>query len=128
LANLDVSELLDDPDFCDHFRFIRRIETVDDKGRAVATERRLYGYGSVQPLSGRTLQLMPALANVSGSIEIWTKTPLQTQTKTLMPDVVEWRGNHYLISAIPGDFSNFGRGFQRYVGTLHDLQAAPVQA
>jgi hypothetical protein len=127
LANLDLSELMEDPDFCDNFQFIRQVETVGENGRASVSKTRMYGYGAILPLSGRTLQLMPALANSSGTIEIWSKTPLQTQTAGLKPDLVEWRGNQYQVTAIPGDFSNFGEGFRKYVGTLFDLQSAPVQ-
>ena len=122
MANIDVTELFCDPDFCDSFTFIRRTEQVDLHGRAqTPLNQTMTGYGSIQPLSGQALRMMPMLSNTQGSIEIWTNTPLQTLTDKLKPDIVCWDGNQYTVTAIPGDFSNWGVGFGRYVGTLHSI-------
>jgi hypothetical protein len=121
MANIDVSELMLDPDFCDEFSYLRRIEDVSLKGRSEGHVTQLTGYGSIQPLSGQVLRMMPQLANTEGTIEIWSTTPLQTLTDTLKADIVIWKGSRYTVTAIPGNWSHFGNGFCRYVGTLKDL-------
>jgi hypothetical protein len=123
MANIGIPELLNDPDFCDPFHFVRRTENVDPTtGRSAFTSQTFCGYGSIQPLSGQALRMMPQLANSEGTIEIWSSTPLQTITSTLKADIVLWNGNQYTVTAIPGNWSNYGGGFCRYVGTLHDLE------
>jgi hypothetical protein len=111
MANIDVSEVLNDPDFQDAFQIIREAETIDQHGRAVDTAggAKTY-YGVIQPASGDTLQLMPDLARTAGTIEVWTQEILQGETDTTAPDVIIWQGNTYTVSHTDPWF-NWGTGW-----------------
>jgi hypothetical protein len=126
MATLDMSEILSDPDFAQPFTYYRRYENVDLKGRSQWLNKVMHGVGVIQPLSGQTLRQMPSLAAIDGVIEIWTATALQTLTKQNKPDILLFGGNHYLVTAVPGDWSHIG-GFFRFVGTLHDLEGQWLQ-
>lgn len=120
MPDLDVTDLMTDPDLASQFRVIRSQETIDEHGRPQFTPRNYVTYGSVQPASGRTLQLLPDLANVSGSIEIYTRFRLQENDGTFAADQVVWQNKTYLIMTVV-DWSAFGRGWVRAVGTLQNL-------
>ncbi len=123
MANLDITELLSDPDLCDCFQYVRRLEQVDTKGRAQNNRVIKKAYGSVQPASGQTLKLFPNLTNVSGSIEIWTKAPLQIATTTLQADLILWKNSTYIVAERLDDWQHFGAGFCHAVCVLQSLES-----
>lgn len=119
MANVDVTELLDDPDFISSFVVTRYSQTIDDNGRQVSTPT--VGpqtvHGSVQPASGRTLTIMPDMARVDGSIEIYTRYRLTTAADGMSADIVTWQGRDYeVVTVVP--WAHFGRGFVRAVATM----------
>jgi hypothetical protein len=121
MANLDVTDLLADPDTCDPFQVIRRPSVIGADGRTTITPTApIECYGSVQPASGRTLQLMPDLANVDGVIEIYTTAALQTDTANFKADIVMWNCEAYVVNGMISSWQNFGYGFGRYIATLFD--------
>jgi hypothetical protein len=126
MPTLDMSDMMSDPDFAQEFTYLRRYENVDLKGRSQWFSKPNPGIGIIQPLTGQTLRQMPSLAAIDGVIEIWTALTLQTLTKDTKPDIICFGGNHYLVTAIPGDWQYIG-GFRRYVGTLHELEAEQLQ-
>lgn len=122
MANLDIRELLSDPDLCDKFTYLKRVELVDPKGEGQLFPRGRQGYGSVQPASGNTLKQLPNLTNVSGVIEIWTRAPLQLATETTQADVIYWKGDRYLVAEKLDDWQHFGAGMCHAVCTLMNLE------
>jgi len=103
MANIDVSFLMDDPDFINTFEVTRYTETIDNNGRVVAnTPGKQLIHGSVQAASGRTLRIMPEMSTVNGSIEIYTRFRLTTASDTTMADVVTWQGRKYeVVTVVP---------------------------
>ena len=123
MANLDITELLSDPDLCDRFQYVRQTEQVDANGYAQRNAITRRAYGSVQPASGQTLKLFPNLTNVTGAIEIWTKAPLQIATATLQSDLVLWKNATYIVAERLDDWTHFGVGFVHAVCTLQSLES-----
>jgi hypothetical protein len=123
---MDLSDLMSDPDFAQEFKFKRRTVSVDPAtGLGNETFIILTGCGSIQPLSGQTLRQMPALAQMEGTIEIWTTAGLRLLTDSNQPDIILYEGSEYLVSAIPGNWARIG-GFRKYVGTLRPLVLQPM--
>lgn len=120
MANLDVTDLLADPDTCDPFQVIRRPSTIGNNGRVTWTEQGpIDAYGSIQPASGRTLQLRPDLANVDGVIEIFTTAALMTDSADYKADIINWNCQQYIIMGPINSWQNYGYGYGHYVATLY---------
>jgi galactose-6-phosphate isomerase len=123
MAELDVSELMTDPDFVSSFTVIRAGQTIDEHGRAqVAAQAPKKILGAVFPISARTMNMMPDYVNVNGSIEIYTKFRLEGPSTTTQADTVIWQGNTYLVANVQS-YSHFGAGHIRAVCQLKDLLA-----
>lgn len=126
MANIDISELMFDPDFVDSFCVIRGVQQIDADGRAQTLQPiRTDAFGSVQPASGRTMQFFPELVRTDGVIEIYTVYGLQIETDGAAADEVLWRGKTYVVTHID-DVNNFS-GFVHAIATLKNLNVAPTQ-
>jgi hypothetical protein len=123
MAEIDVTELLADPEFIDTFAVIRSSETINAHGRAVQTPRTYRDlFGVVQPASGRQLAQVPEGARSSENIEIWTDFHLQEATDSTAADIVLWNHKHYMVMHVD-DWSNWGAGFVHVVCTRTELQS-----
>src|ERR1700757_3909020 len=123
MAELDVSELMNDPDFVSTFYVTRTQQVVDAHGRAqdgTASRQKLIGV--VLPISARTMNIMQDSINVNGAIEIYTKYRLEGPSQTTKPDTVEWQGNTYLVANVQ-PYTAFGAGHVHAVCQLRDLVA-----
>lgn len=124
MANLDVTELMSDPDFVSPFTVTRQGQLIDSFGRrGVSSTRKQKIFGSIQPVSARTMEVQPNLTNVSGAIEIWTQFRLEGPSTTTEADTVTWNGNDYVVVNVES-FTNFGRGYVHAIAQLRDLLAA----
>jgi galactose-6-phosphate isomerase len=123
MANIDVTDLLDDPDFIDNFTVNRFRHIVDDNGRAVrASIGAVTTHGSVQPSGGRTMNLMPDMTTVNGSIEIWTKYRLEVASDTSYADIITWQNRHYEVRTVQ-PWTNYGKGFVHAICTMLEFLA-----
>lgn len=121
MAEIDVSDLLTDPDFVDTFDVIRRKETVVPGGRPTFDTTIFKDVvGSVQPASGRMLRQLPDAARVEGAIEVYTTFELAEQTKTTTADGLIWAGQQYIVTRLD-PWQNFGNGYTHAVCTLQRL-------
>jgi hypothetical protein len=128
MASIDVSFVLDDPQFADQFQVLRNQQIVDQHGRTqVAGSASPVITGVVQPGSGATLRLLPDLANVAAALEIWTRFRLQTASDTTEADVVVWKNRSYRVVALQ-DFTNYGGGYVHAVCEMIEVkQPAPAR-
>lgn len=119
---IDVTDLLIDPDFCDDYTIQRVTQGVDNFGRAAETIIELPGYGSVQPVSNRTLELFPDLERVTGMMQVYTRDTLNAATVTTSPDRIVWQGSTYRVQAM-SEWPHSGGGFVVAILSLYDLLA-----
>jgi len=123
MAQIDVSEVLQDPDFLDMFNFVRLVETVGPDGRATFSGTTLSAYGVIQPASGRTMELTPEATRTSEMLEIWTQAGLQEASDDLAADIVLWQGKEF-VPVRNDDFDNWGQGYRHVVLSRKDLLPA----
>lgn len=121
MADVDVSELLNDPDFVDTFVVMRNPATVDATGRLQQPAKPVQTsvFGVVQPASGRTLSVYPDLTNVGAVVEVWTTFGLQVASDKNQPDHIIWDGNTYVVNHVD-KWTNFS-GFVHAVCTMQDV-------
>jgi len=120
MAEIDVSEVLQDPDFLNSFTFIRSVETVDANGRPVFAQTLLSAIGVIQPASGRAMELTPDATRTSEMLEIWTQVGLQEATEETAADIVIWENKHF-VPVRNDDFDNWGQGYRHVVLSRKDL-------
>lgn len=110
MADLDVSDLLVDPDFADRLQCVRHQQTVDEHGIAHNAQQVSEFLGVVTSDRGTELARLAAGARVSGSILIHTRFRLSNGHAGHDADEVIWRGNRYTVVSVD-DYSQYGAGF-----------------
>lgn len=112
MANIDVSDVLLDPDFVSSVTLIRRSANVDGHGENVLTETVLPNQlMSVQGAKGEVLERMPEGARLTDIITVFYRGELTTEADNGYGDVIVWNGKRYQVKEVPQNFMNFGAGF-----------------
>lgn len=118
MANIDVSELMDDPDFVDGVTVFRRSTAVGANGRQTITEIRTDNVNAiVQPASGNTVANLPEGSRIDGAMSVWTRFALRAIATGVQPDEIEWRGRRYVVATLNA-FDNWGVGYTNATMTL----------
>jgi hypothetical protein len=127
MANVDVTDIVNDPDLTDSFKVVRSVEVVDDNGRAQMQPQTYPVFGVVQPASGRTLELMPEATRTSENIEIWTTFGIQEASDQTAADEIIWKNRHYVVTHVD-PFDNWGAGYVHVVCTRKELlpESTPI--
>lgn len=118
MARLDVSRVLSDPRFKEkNIICIRKVQEVNDKGRAENKECQTKFSGVVTSNDGLNIDRRPDGSLVSGVINVVTRFNLVAGKEHRDSDEICWRGKHYYVNSVE-DYSHFGRGFIQAVCIL----------
>ena len=108
---IDVSDVLDDPDFATTFTVARKTQSIDNFGRASESGTTTTQTGVVYPASGRNLVRSAEGEMITGDIVVVTKYRLtEGNGATTQADVIGWGGTTYTVINT-NDFSEYGAGF-----------------
>lgn len=110
MANIDITELLSDPDFVDQVVLVHRTPVVNALGENVLTSTRVGTIGSVQPASGKTLARLPDALRSQNVSSFWIKAEIVSDGNCKYPDVIEFRGRIYAVQNVL-DYLNWGQGW-----------------
>lgn len=113
---LDVSDVLDDPDFNEDFVLIRRQRITED-GIGKVIEHVFNFRGVIQPATSRTLERLNQGDWKNGGLEIWSKKKMEVNTNLLLPDEIIFEDNRYICTS-DQDWSHYGRGYYEMVALL----------
>lgn len=116
---IDVSELMDDPDFVspDPVQVERRAVAVNEHGETELTPTVLDITAIVQDGAGDMLERMPEAAKLVESIRVWSRFQFESESVGGYADVVLYRGKRYQV--MPRNFwANWGNGYTRVLATL----------
>lgn len=105
MADLDVSWLLGDADFCDSFALVTRAETINDYGESVFEEKTENISGVIQAATADVLNMLPQGAHPTDYIQIWVKRDLQAGSQLII-----WRGKVFAVENVQS-WANYGDGF-----------------
>lgn len=111
MPNLNIQELITDPDFCQSFTITRLTGSVV-KGDFITTPETFETTGIIRPSSTSDLQTLPEGDRVSGMITTYTNVQLQgtrnlSPDKSQLADEVTWKGGQYKV--VHGDdYSDYG--------------------
>lgn len=110
MANIDVSELMSDPDFVDPIQVITRFPYVDGLGQNHISENILDSIGCVQPANFKTVQKLPEALRVANVSSFWFKGEIVATASGKYPSILVFRGIRYQVQTV-ADWSNFGEGY-----------------
>ncbi len=110
MAQIDVTDLMTDPDFVDPVLLITRTPRVDDYGRNIFTEQTQHTVGSVQPASYRTVQKLPEAMRVANVSSFWLKGTIIASAPGKYSSILVFKGMRYQVQTV-ADWSNFGQGY-----------------
>lgn len=117
MPTLDVSEVLDSPEFMTTVVLIRNVTTVGDDGLATTVVTTIPDIQAVVTSDrGRNYQLTAEGQTVVGSILVHSRTTFNDGTastdgvNSTQPDRLTWKGRNYLVRQFD-DYSEYGDGF-----------------
>ncbi len=110
MANVDVTNLLTDPDFVDKIEVITRTTAVSGLGENKLTESTLCTVGSVQPATGKALNRLPEALRLENMSSFWFKGEIVATAPGLYPSILVFKGRRFQVKNV-FDWSNFGRGY-----------------
>lgn len=114
MAQIDVSELLADPDFVDPIQLVHRIPQVNSLGENKLTDSVVPTVGSVQPVSGKTLQRLPEALRLQNISSFWIRGEIPTTAAGKYASVIVFKGRRYNIQHV-FDWTNWGAGWSEGV-------------
>ena len=110
MAQIDVSDLLLDPDFIDPVTLIHRTMIVGSNGLGQIIEECEETVGSVQPASGKTLNRLPDALRIQNVSSFYIKAGIIADSSCAYPDIIKYKGKRYQVEQV-NDWSNFGAGW-----------------
>lgn len=110
MANVDVTNLLSDPDFVDDICVITRVPKLNSLGENKITETPLNTIGSVQPASGKALNRLPEALRLENMSSFWFKGQIVASDPGKYPSILVFKGRRYQVKNV-FDWSNFGQGY-----------------
>jgi hypothetical protein len=119
---IDVSELMDDPDFLspDPVSVERRASVVNGFGENVLTPTVTPIQCIVQPGAGDQLELLPEAVRYREAITVWSRFEFMSESPGGYSDVVLYRGKRFQVM-IRDRWNSQGNGYSRAVATLEGV-------
>lgn len=127
MPDIDVSDILLDPDFCELLTVTRRAETMV-KGRSTTTPTTIspQPVGVVIPQNDSPMMRGPDQQNLPRLIQVHTPFRLRGASAGYQPDLITWKGADYVVNKVQ-DFSSYGGGFiQADCSSVASTEPAPT--
>lgn len=110
MAQIDVSDILSDPEFSDTITVVKRASSVNGFGENQITETNIDTIGCVQPASGRVIQRLPEALRVANVSSFWVRAELVPADAGAYPCVLIFNGQRFQVQSVL-DWTNFGPGW-----------------
>lgn len=110
MANIDIDEVLADPDFVDNIVLITRTPSVNFLGENSLKEVELKTIGSVQPASGRAIMKLADAMKIENWESFWVKAKIIASEPGKYSSTLVFKGKRYQVKNV-FDWTNFGEGW-----------------
>jgi len=110
MAQIDVTELLTDPDFVDEMQVITRYPYVNSLGENSIKEVNSYSVGSVQPADYKTLKRLSDALQDEDIYSFWFKGPIVTTETGKYSSIILFKNKRFQVKQV-ADWSNWGAGW-----------------
>jgi galactose-6-phosphate isomerase len=112
MALIDVSEIINDPDFQDTISLSRRVQSISDYGETVLTATTSTMSAVVQAGNGETLTRNPEYSVMTDWITIYAEFNFRADGNGYFADLITWGGRTFQVKTVT-DFMNWGHGYTR---------------
>jgi hypothetical protein len=112
MALIDISEIVNDPDFQDTIVLSRRTQTISDYGETILTAVDSTMSAVVQVGNGETLARNTDYSIMTDWITIYSQFDFRADGNGYFADKITWSGRIFQVKAV-SDFMNYGNGFTR---------------
>lgn len=109
-SQIDVTELMVDPDFVGPMSIVHRTPTTNTYGENSLSEVTVNTFGSVQPASGKTIQRLPEALRVANVSSFWVKGEIVADGSVTYPDILVFGTKRYQVQYV-FDYTNWGAGW-----------------
>lgn len=110
MAQINVTELLSDPDFVDRIQLVTRVPSVNSFGESVLANSTIDTIGSVQPASGKALARLPEALRLADVSSFWFKGTIVASAPGKYSSVLVFKGRRYQVQTVL-DWTNWGAGW-----------------
>lgn len=110
MAQIDITDLLTDPDFVDEMVMITRSAIVDTLGQNLIVETTQNSVGSVQPADYKTLKRLPDGLQNEDIYSFWFKGEIVTTNNCKYPSIINFRNRRYQVQQV-ADWTMWGAGW-----------------
>lgn len=110
MAQIDVTDLLHDPDFVDQMQLVTRVPTVNVRGENVIAETIQNSIGSIQPASGKDLQRLPEALRLLDISIFWFQGTIVATAPGKYSSILIFKGKRYQVQNVL-DWGNWGQGW-----------------
>lgn len=110
MAQVNVTDVLSDPDFTDPIQLVDRKPSINFLGENILKECSIDSVGSVQPASGRVIARLPEALRVANVSSFWFKGLIVASSPGQYSSILVFRGERYQVQTVQ-DWSNWGEGW-----------------
>lgn len=114
MSQIDVTELLSDPDFVDQVKLIYRKPRVNSQGENELVEESIATVGAVQPADKKTLSRLPESLIVENMMAFWVKERVTASAPGKYSAILVFRNQRFTVKAV-FDWSMAGAGWSEGV-------------
>lgn len=107
---LDVSGVLDDPDFNQTITVTRTLKSVNDQGEVTTTSTSQDITAVVAPITANELARLPDAEQLSGGCTVYCRYPLFSGHGDYTADTVLCNGSQYVVISVD-NWEAFGGGY-----------------
>lgn len=122
MAQVDVSDLLHDPDFVDEIQLVDRKSSANLLGENVLQEVCIKSVGSVQPASGKAINRLPEALRVANLMSFWFQGVITAAAPGKYTAQLVFKGQRFQVQTVM-DWSSWGAGWCE--GTCVAQEIAP---
>lgn len=107
---LDVTDVLDDPDFSQFIEVKRSVNRIDENGESKFDIFKYKTHGVVQPISAQELIRLPNAERLQGGCTVYTKFQLIAGHDDISADIIDVNNSSYVVVSVD-NWGNFGLGY-----------------
>lgn len=104
ISNINVAEMIKDPDFAQKFQIERHEQGVFLDGLYSSLTKTIDVYGIVQPYQPKTVEYLPNGDQITGDIKIWLNQPIFTtrinDTDSGISDIIIYKKEKYKVTYV----------------------------
>jgi hypothetical protein len=110
VSQIDVTELLSDPDFVDTVLLINRAPQVNTAGENFLNEDPIETVGAVQPADGKTVMRLPDDLRVANLMSFWIQGSIVTSAPGKYSSILVFKGRRFEVQHV-FDWTAAGAGW-----------------